>query len=35
MGEGLCNVGIVLDEKCDLLIYSRKVGRQQIDSLSQ
>ena len=35
MGEELCNVGKVLDEKCDLLIYSRKVGRQQIDSLSQ
>ena len=35
MGEELCNVGKVLDEKCDLLVYSRKVGRQQIDSLSQ
>ena len=35
MGEELCNVGKVLDEKCDLLVYSRKVGRQQIGSLSQ
>ena len=35
MGEGLCNVGKVLDEKCDLLVYSRNVGRQQIGSLSQ
>ena len=35
MGEELCNVGKVLDEKCDLLAYSRKVGRQQIGSLSQ
>ena len=35
MGEDLCNVGNVLDEKCDLLVYSREVGRQQIGSLSQ
>ena len=35
MGEELCNVVKVLDEKCDLLVYSRKVGRQQIGSLSQ
>ena len=35
MGEELCNVGKVLDEKCDLLAYSRKVGRQQVCSLSQ
>ena len=35
MGEELCNVGKVLDEKCDLLVYNRKVGRQQIGSLSQ
>ena len=35
MGEELCNVGKVLDEKYDLLVYSRKVGRQQIGSLSQ
>ena len=35
MGEELCNVGKVLDKKCDLLVYSRKVGRQQIDTLSQ
>ena len=40
MGEELWNVGKVLDEKFDLqkfdlLIYSRKVGRQQIGSLSQ
>ena len=35
MGEELCNVGNVLGEKCDLLVYSRKVGRQQIGSLSQ
>ena len=35
MGEELCNVGKVLGEKCDLLVYSRKVGRQQIGSLSQ
>ena len=34
MGEELCNVGKVLDKKCYLLVYSRKVGR-QIDSLSQ
>ena len=32
MREELCNV---LDEKCDLFVYSRKVGRQQIGSLSQ
>ena len=35
MGEELCHVGKVLDEKCDLLVYSKKVGRQQIGSLSQ
>ena len=35
MGEELCNVGKVLDEKCDLFVYSRKVGTQQIGSLSQ
>ena len=35
MVEGLCNVGKVLDEKCDLLVFSRKVGRQQIGSLFQ
>ena len=35
MGEELFNVGKVLDEKYDLLVYSRKVGRQQISSLSQ
>ena len=35
MEEELCNVGKVLDEKCDLLVYNRKVGRQQIGSLSQ
>ena len=35
MAEELCNVGKVLDEKFDLLVYSRKVGGQQIDSLSQ
>ena len=35
MGEELCNFGKVLVEKCDLLVYSRKVGRQQIGSLSQ
>ena len=35
MGEELCNVGKVLDEECDLLVCSRKVGRQQIGSLSQ
>ena len=40
MGKELWNVGKVLDEKFDLqkfdlLMYSRKVGRQQIGSLSQ
>ena len=35
MGEELCNVGKVLDEKCDLLVHSRKFGRQKISSLSQ
>ena len=35
MGEELFNVGKDLDEKYDLLVYSRKVGRQQIGSLSQ
>ena len=35
MGEELCNVGKVLDEKCDLLVYSKKVGRQRVSSLSQ
>ena len=35
MGEELWNVGKVLGEEFDLLIYSRKVGRQQIGSLSQ
>ena len=35
MGEELCHVGKVLDEKCDLLVYSKKVGRRQIGSLSQ
>ena len=35
MGEELFNVGKVLDEKYDLLVYSRKVGIQQIGSLSQ
>ena len=35
MGQELCNVWKVLDETCDLLVYSRKVGRQQIGSLSQ
>ena len=35
MGEELCNVGKVLDEKCYLLVYSRKVGRKQIHSSSQ
>ena len=35
MGEKLCNVGKAIEEKCDLLVYSRKVGRQQIGSLSQ
>ena len=35
MGEELCNVGKVLVEKCDLLVYSRKVGRSHIGSLSQ
>ena len=35
MGQELCNVWKVLDGKCDLLKYSRKVGRQQIGSLSQ
>ena len=35
MGEELCNVGKVLDEKCDLLVYCRKVVRQQIGSLFQ
>ena len=35
MGEEICNVGKVLDEKCDLLVYSRKNDRQQIGSLSQ
>ena len=35
MGQELCNVWQVLNEKCDLLVYSRKVGRQQIGSLSQ
>ena len=32
MGEELCNVGKVVR---DLFVYSRKVGRQQIGSLSQ
>ena len=35
MREELCNVGKVLDKKFDLFVYSRKVGRQQIDSLTQ
>ena len=35
MGEELCTVRKVLDEKCDLLVYSRKVGTQQIGSLFQ
>ena len=35
MGEELCNAGKVLNEKCDLLVYSRIVGTQQIGSLSQ
>ena len=35
MGEEHSNVGKVLDEKCDLLVYSMKVGRQQIGSLPQ
>ena len=35
MGEELCSVGKVLDEKCDLLVYSWKIGRQQIGSLPQ
>ena len=34
MGEELCNVGKVLDKKCNL-VYSRIVGGQQIGSLSQ
>ena len=33
--EELCNVGKVLDEKSDLLVYSRKIGKQQIGSLTQ
>ena len=35
MGEELCTAGKVSNEKCDLLVYSRIVGRQQIGSLSQ
>ena len=34
MGEEFCNVGKVLDKKCNL-VYSRNVGGQQIGSLSQ
>ena len=35
MGEELCNVGKVLQEKCELFVYSRNVGRQRIGSSSQ
>ena len=35
MGEELCNVGKVLQEKCELFVYRRNVGRQRIGSSSK